>query len=138
MHSHVAGDVKQPTNTKQLCPSVAKCEGPEGNCWDNDEPQQADVNTQISPLWNGVKWLVECYSADLHTTLFFTHWESARPLCCLLLLFGGLWIEVVPWCLAAALYLEGWTGNTGPCPSLKSLTCWPQAPQPGTSPQQAC
>ena len=40
--------------------------------------------------------------------------------------------------LAAALYLVGWTGITGPHPSPKSLTCWLQEPQPGTAPQQAC
>ena len=43
----------------------------------------------------------------------------------------GLWIEVVCWWLAAALYLEGWTGIAGPHPSPKSLTCWFQVPHPG-------
>ena len=47
------------------------------------------------------------------------------------------WIEVVPWRLAAALYLVGWTGVTGPHPPPKSLTCWLQVPHPGTPSQQA-
>ena len=49
----------------------------------------------------------------------------------------GLWIEVVPLSSGSCILLGRVDGHTGPHPSPKSLTCWLQAPHPGTPPQLA-